>query len=115
MDGPEILYNKGDQWMIPENVSLTGTGPMQAYYVIMRLPGEEKEEFLLMIPFVPNGRQNMIAWLGARSDVPQYGTALNYLFSKSTTVFGPNQVESAINQDPEISAQRTLWGEQGRR
>jgi uncharacterized membrane protein (UPF0182 family) len=86
---------------------------MQAYYVIMRLPGEEKEEFLLMIPFVPNGRQNMIAWLGARSDVPQYGTALNYLFSKSTTVFGPNQVESAINQDPDISSQRTLWGQQG--
>jgi len=113
VDGPEILYNKGDQWMIPENVSLTGTGPMQAYYVIMRLPGEEKEEFLLMIPFVPNGRQNMIAWLGARSDVPQYGTALNYLFSKSTTVFGPNQVESAINQDPDISSQRTLWGQQG--
>lgn len=113
VDGPEILYNKGDQWMIPEGVSLDGGGPMQAYYVIMRLPGEEKEEFLLMIPFVPNGRQNMIAWLGARSDVPQYGTALNYLFSKSTTVFGPNQVESAINQDPEISAQRTLWGQQG--
>ncbi len=113
VDGPDVLYNKGDQWMIPENVSLTGTGPMQAYYVIMRLPGEEKEEFLLMIPFVPNGRQNMIAWLGARSDVPQYGTALNYLFSKSTTVFGPNQVESAINQDPEISSQRTLWGQQG--
>jgi uncharacterized membrane protein (UPF0182 family) len=113
VDGPDVLYNKGDQWMIPENVSLDGTGPMQAYYVIMRLPEEEKEEFLLMIPFVPNGRQNMIAWLAARSDVPQYGTALNYLFSKSTTVFGPNQVESAINQDPEISAQRTLWGQQG--
>ncbi len=113
VDGPEVLYNKGDQWMIPENVSLTGEGPMQAYYVIMRLPGEEKDEFLLMIPYVPNGRQNMIAWLGARSDVPQYGTALNFLFSTSTTVFGPNQVESAINQDPEISAQRTLWGQQG--
>jgi len=113
VDGPDILYNKGDQWMIPEGVSLDGGGPMQAYYVIMRLPGEAKEEFLLMIPFVPNGRQNMIAWLGARSDVPVYGTALNYIFSKSTTVFGPNQVESVINQDPEISAQRTLWGQQG--
>ncbi len=113
VDGPEILYNKGDQWQIPDNVALTGPGPMQAYYVIMRLPGEEKEEFLLMLPFVPNGRQNMISWLGARSDVPQYGTALNYIFSKSTTVFGPSQVEAAINQDPEISSQRTLWGQQG--
>ncbi len=113
VDNPDVLYNKGDQWMIPQGVSLDGGGPMQAYYVIMRLPGEEKEEFLLMIPFVPNGRQNMIAWLGARSDMPDYGTALNFLFSTSTTVFGPNQVESVINQDPEISAQRTLWGQQG--
>ncbi len=110
---PDVLYNKGDQWMIPEDVALSGTGRMQAYYMIMRLPGEESEEFLLMIPYVPNGRQNMIAWLAARSDMPQYGTALNYLFSTSTTVFGPNQVESQINQDPEISSQRTLWGQQG--
>ena len=98
---------------IPDNVSLSGPGPMQAYYVIMKLPGATKEEFLLMLPFVPNGRSNMIAWLGARSDVPDYGKALNFVFSKSTTVFGPSQVEATINQDPEISAQRTLWGQQG--
>jgi uncharacterized membrane protein (UPF0182 family) len=79
----------------------------------MRLPGEPKEEFLLMLPFVPNTRQNMISWLGARSDVPNYGKSLNFLFSKSSVVFGPAQVEAAINQDPEISAQRTLWGQQG--
>jgi uncharacterized membrane protein (UPF0182 family) len=113
VDGPEILYNRGDQWQIPDNVALSGPGPMEAYYVIMRLPGEAEEEFLLMLPFVPTSRQNMISWLGARSDVPKYGTALNFIFSKSTTVFGPSQVEAAINQDPEISAQRTLWGQQG--
>jgi hypothetical protein len=113
VDGPEILYNRGDQWQIPDNVALSGPGPMEAYYVIMRLPGEAKEEFLLMLPFVPTSRQNMISWLGARSDMPEYGTSLNYVFSKSTTVFGPSQVEAAINQDPEISAQRTLWGQQG--
>ena len=113
VDGPEILYNKGDQWQVPDNVALSGPGPMQAYYVIMRLPGETKEEFLLMLPFVPTGRQNMISWLGARSDVPQYGKSLNFIFSKSTTVFGPSQVEAAVNQDPEISSQRTLWGQQG--
>ena len=66
-----------------------------------------------MLPFVPNGRQNMISWLGARSDVPDYGKSLNYIFSKSSTVFGPSQVEATINQDPDISAQRTLWGQQG--
>ena len=66
-----------------------------------------------MLPFVPNGRQNMISWLGARSDLPDYGKSLNYVFSKSYTVFGPSQVEATINQDPEISSQRTLWGQQG--
>ena len=62
---------------------------------------------------MPNTRQNMISWLGARSDEPQYGKSLNYLFSKSSLVYGPSQVEAAINQNPDISAQRTLWGQQG--
>jgi uncharacterized protein len=81
--------------------------------VMMKLPGAASEEFVLMLPFVPNTRQNMISWLGARSDEPQYGTSLNYLFSKSSLVYGPSQVEAAINQNPDISAQRTLWGQQG--
>jgi len=109
----DVLYNKGDQWSIPTNVSLSGAGPMAPYYVMMKLPGSAKEEFLLMLPFVPNTRQNMISWLGARSDEPQYGKSLNYLFSKSSLVYGPSQVEAAINQNPDISAQRTLWGQQG--
>ena len=109
----DVLYNKGDQWSIPTNVSLSGAGPMAPYYVMMKLPGSAKEEFLLMLPFVPNTRQNMISWLGARSDEPQYGRSLNYLFSKSSLVYGPSQVEAAINQNPDISAQRTLWGQQG--
>jgi uncharacterized membrane protein (UPF0182 family) len=113
VDNPDVLYNKGDQWGIPDNVSLSGPGRMDAYYVIMKLPGSPKEEFLLMLPFVPNGRQNMISWLGARSDLPDYGKSLNYVFSKSYTVFGPSQVEATINQDPDISSQRTLWGQQG--
>ena len=113
VDDPDVLYNKGDQWAIPDNVALSGPGRMEAYYVIMKLPGAPKEEFLLMLPFVPNGRQNMISWLGARSDLPDYGKSLNYIFSKSYTVFGPSQVEATINQDPEISSQRTLWGQQG--
>jgi len=113
VSSPDVLYNKGDQWQIPDNVSLSGPGRMDAYYVIMKLPGNPKEEFLLMLPFVPNGRQNMISWLGARSDLPSYGHALNYVFSSSYTVFGPSQVEATINQDPTISAQKTLWGQQG--
>ena len=64
VDDADVLYNKGDQWAIPENVALSAGGRMEAYYVVMRLPGAAKEEFLLMLPFVPNGRSNMISWLG---------------------------------------------------
>jgi len=113
VDNADVLYNKGDQWSIPTNVALSGAGPMSPYYVMMKLPGSPKEEFILILPFVPNTRQNMISWLGARSDEPQYGKSLNYLFSKSSLVYGPSQVEAAINQNPDISAQRTLWGQQG--
>jgi len=109
---PGVLYNKGDQWQIPTNVALSGAGPMDAYYVMMRLPSAQKEEFLLMLPYVPNGRSNMISWLGARCDAPNYGQAVNYVFTRSATVYGPAQVEAAINQDTDVSSQRTLWGQQ---
>jgi uncharacterized membrane protein (UPF0182 family) len=110
---PGLLYNKGDQWAIPSNVSISGSGPMSAYYMIMRLPGQTSEEFVLILPFVPNDRPNMIAWLGAESDAPNYGRAVSFTFPADRNVYGPAQVEAAINQDPTISAQRTLWGQQG--
>jgi hypothetical protein len=111
---PDVLYNKGDQWQIPSGVSLSSpTGQMQPYYVIMRLPGQTREEFVQILPFVPNGRQNMIGWLGAQSDVPNYGRAVSFGFPKSATVYGPAQVEAAVNQDPTISAQKTLWDQSG--
>jgi len=113
VSSPDVLYNKGDQWAIPENVGTQAGTRMPAYYVIMRLPGEEREEFLQILPFVPNGRRNMISWLGAQSDVPDYGNIVNYQFSQSTTVVGPNQVQGFIQQDPEISQQRSLWDQQG--
>ena len=83
--------------------------------MIMRLPGQTKEEFVLILPYVPNARANMIAWLGAQSDPPNYGRAVSFEFPSSLNVYGPAQVEAAINQDPVISAQRTLWGQQGSR
>jgi hypothetical protein len=115
VDDPSVLYNNGDQWQIPDNVALSGPGRMAAYYVIMSLPGTNQEEFLLMLPFVPNQRPNMVAWLGARSDGADYGKAVAFQFAKSSSVYGPSQVEAAINQDPTISAQRSLWGQQGSR
>jgi uncharacterized membrane protein (UPF0182 family) len=108
-----LLYNKGNQWEIPNNLSISGTAPQSAYYMIMRLPGKTHEEFVLILPYVPNGRANMIAWLGAQSDLPNYGRAVSFEFPSSLNVYGPAQVEAAINQDPVISAQRTLWGQQG--
>ena len=68
---PGVLYNKGNQWEIPSNVSVSGATPMSPYYMIMRLPGQTKEEFVLILPYVPNGRSNMIAWLAAQSDTAE--------------------------------------------
>jgi uncharacterized membrane protein (UPF0182 family) len=113
VESVDALYNKDDQWQIPTNVALEREGPMSAFYVILRLPREEKEEFTLMLPFVPNGRANMVSWLGARSDAPNYGKAVNILFSKGENIYGPSQVEAAINQDPKVSAQLTLWNQRG--
>jgi len=110
-----LLYNKGNQWEIPGNLSMSGPAPASAYYMIMRLPGQTREELVLILPYTPNGRANMIAWLGAQSDQPNYGRAVSFEFPSSLNVYGPAQVEAAINQDPVISAQRTLWGQQGSR
>jgi uncharacterized membrane protein (UPF0182 family) len=110
---PSLLYNKGNQWALPVNVSISGSGEINPYYMIMRLPGQTKEEFVLIFPYTPNGRTNMIAWLGAQSDTPNYGKAVSFEFPSSLTVYGPAQVEAAVNQNPTISAQRTLWGQQG--
>jgi uncharacterized membrane protein (UPF0182 family) len=110
---PGVLYNKGNQWEIPSNVSASGGAPLSPYYMIMRLPGQTKEEFVLILPYVPNARSNMIAWLAAESDSPNYGKAVSFEFPSSLNVYGPAQVEAAINQDPTISSQRTLWGQQG--
>jgi len=110
---PALLYNKGNQWEIPGNLAISGPAPASAFYMIMRLPGQTREEFVLILPYAPNGRANMIAWLGAQSDLPNYGRAVSFEFPSSLNVYGPAQVEAAINQDPVISAQRTLWGQQG--
>jgi hypothetical protein len=115
VESPDVLYNKGDQWQIPLLEETGADGRMRGYYVIMRLPGEDRDEYLQIIPFNPNERPNMVAWLGARSDMPDYGTSINYVFPQGITQFGPSQVEATINADPAISAQRTLWNQQGSR
>jgi uncharacterized membrane protein (UPF0182 family) len=77
------------------------------------MPGEDEPEFLLLQPMVPTNRPNMIAWVAARNDAPNYGQVRAYKFPTDTTVFGPAQIEARIDQDPQISAQFTLWSQSG--
>ena len=88
---------------------------MAPYYIIMRLPGEERAEFFLMLPMVPSQRENMIAWLAARCDPPDYGKLIVYEFPKDKLVYGPFQIEARINQNTEISQQISLWNQMGSR
>src|SRR5690625_2479279 len=86
---------------------------MQPYYITMMLPDETDEEFILMVPFTPKKRQNMIAWMGARNDGDNYGELFVYRFPKQKNIYGPQQIENRINQDSYISQQLNLWGQGG--
>jgi uncharacterized protein len=88
---------------------------MVPYYIVMRLPGEPTAEFFLMLPMVPSQRENMIAWLAARCDPPNYGKLVVYEFPKDKLVYGPFQIEARINQNTDISQQLTLWNQLGSR
>jgi uncharacterized protein len=107
------FFQNDDLWTVPTGQTSEQTLPSEAYYVIMRMPGEPEAEFLLLQPMVPRGRPNMISWIAARSDAPNYGAVRVYNFPADTTVFGPAQIEARIDQDPEISQQVTLWNQSG--
>lgn len=88
---------------------------MRSYYLIMKLPGESEEEFILLVPFVPTNKDNMISWLAARCDPENYGRLVLYQFPKQRLIYGPSQIEARIDQTPEISEQMTLWSQAGSR
>ncbi len=113
MKDPQVFYNKEDLWAIPRRTVEGRDREMEAYYTIMRLPGERKEEFILLTLFNPSRRDNMIAWLAARSDPPNYGRLLVYDLPKQKLVFGPRQIDARIDQDPVISQQLSLWNQRG--
>ena len=113
MEEPQVFYNKEDLWAIPRRTIEGREREMEPYYTIMRLPGEQREEFVLLTLFNPARRDNMIAWLAARSDPPHYGRLLAYNFPKQKLVFGPRQVDARIDQDPVISQQLALWNQRG--
>jgi uncharacterized membrane protein (UPF0182 family) len=112
---PQVFYNQEDLWHTPNEIYSSKEQPMDGYYIIMKLPEEKKEEFLLMLPFTPQNKDNMIAWLAARSDMPNYGKLIVYRFPKDKLVYGPMQIEARIDQQTEISQQFTLWGQGGSR
>ncbi len=116
MQDPQVFYNKEDLWTIPRGTEETrggGQAEMEPYYTIMRVPGEKDEEFILLLPFNPKSKDNMSAWLAARSDGPHYGKLIVFLFPKAKLIYGPRQIEARIEQDPTISQQLTLWRQGG--
>jgi uncharacterized protein len=113
MTQPDVFYNREDQWEVPTIDEGRDAGPMQPYYTIMRLPGERDAEFIQMLPYTPRRRDNLAAWLVARSDGENYGRLRVFEFPKQKLVFGPRQVVARINQDQTISPQITLWNQQG--
>jgi uncharacterized membrane protein (UPF0182 family) len=115
MQNPTVFYNREDVWSIPFERFGDNRQPVEPYYTIMRLPGEAREEFLLMLPLAPANRDNMIAWLAARCDEPHYGKLLVYKYPKDKLIYGPFQIETRIDQDPTIAAQFTLWNQSGSR
>jgi uncharacterized membrane protein (UPF0182 family) len=121
MDAPEVFYNREDLWQFPreptapDEMNAGGETRMAPYYIMMRLPGEPQTEFFLMLPMTPSKRENMIAWLAARCDLPEYGKLIVYEFPKDKLVYGPFQIEALINQNTEISQQISLWNQMGSR
>jgi uncharacterized membrane protein (UPF0182 family) len=113
MQDPRVFYNKEDLWAVPVLRDGGREQELEPYHTIMRLPGQPREEFVLLVPFTPLRRDNMIAWLAARSDGPHYGRLAALLFPKQRLVYGPRQIAARIDQDPVISQQLSLWNQHG--
>jgi uncharacterized membrane protein (UPF0182 family) len=113
MQDPQVFYNKEDLLSIPQRSVGNTVADMESYYTIMRLPGETQEEFVLLLPFTPNKRDNMRSWLAARSDPPHYGKLVALDFPKAKLVYGPKQIDARIDQDTVISQQLSLWNQSG--
>ena len=115
MRDPFVFYNKGDVWAVPAVEPQPDQPPvdMEPYYIITKLPGAKKEEFILMFPFRRESKQNMVAWMCARCDPDDYGKLLLYEFPKGELIYGPSQIAGRANQNGEISREVTLWSSAG--
>lgn len=113
MTQPTTFYNREDQWDVPVLDQGSGAQRMAPYYTIMKLPGEQKAEYIQMLPYTPQQKDNLAAWMVARSDGDHYGELMVFSFPKQTVVFGPRQIAARISQDEVIAPQITLWNQQG--
>ena len=117
MRDPQVFYNKEDIWEIARDLfGQSGQPePLAPTYVVATLPGEQQPEYLLILPFSPRGKDNLIGWMAARCDGDQLGKLIFYQLPKQQLMYGPMQIESRIDQDQNISKDLTLWNQQGSR
>src|SRR5699024_11069783 len=113
MSNLEVFYNREDFWQFPTEKYFNQDIEMDPYYITMELPEYDEEEFILMMPYTPKNRQNMISWIGVRNDGEHYGEIFVYRFPKQKNIYGPQQIENRINQDSVISQQLNLWSQGG--
>jgi uncharacterized protein len=113
MTNPVDFYNKEDVWAWPQEVFYDQPQPLEPYYVLMQLPGSSTLDYIQILPFTPANRENMVSWMAAKSNLDEYGQIVVYEFGKDSLFFGPQQIEARIDQDPAISAQLSLWNQQG--
>ena len=115
MEDVQVFYNQEDLWQLPDEMYGDSRQKMEPYYIIIKLPEGEKEEFLLMLPFTPSKKDNMIGWLAARSDLSEYGSLIVYKLPKEKLVYGPMQIEARVDQQTDISRELSLWDQKGSR
>ncbi len=115
MQDVTVFYNNEDAWEIPHQIYDSTEEQMESYYIVTKLPGETESEFVLMMPFTPAQKDNMLAFLVARCDGEKYGEIILYRLPKERLSYGPMQIEARINQDADISKQLTLWSQKGSR
>lgn len=113
MRDPKVFYNQEDLWAIPQENFAGNTQLVEPYYVVARLPGEAADEFMMIQPFTPHNKDNLVAWMASRSDGDRYGQLVIFTFPKQELIFGPLQIEARIDQEPDISAQFSLWNQGG--
>ncbi len=115
MTDPRVFYNREDVWALPSQKHAAESAPMDPYYTLIRMPGQQKLQFLLMLPMTPFKKENMVAWIAAGCDRPDYGKLITYRLPKDRLIYGPTQIEAMIDQEPTISQQLSLWDQRGSR